>query len=125
MRITIRCVGQEEGRNFQEEERVSQREGKIIREGGSVSQKEGKINQEKVRGEVQIENSGVTIPEELLPHIFEPFVSGTNGVSDMGTSSHGLGLYIASYYAKKLGFSLTIQNGEACVIATLLVNVLG
>lgn len=68
---------------------------------------------------VLIENFGVRISGELLPHIFEPFVSGSHGCDSTGTQSHGLGLYIASYYAKKLGAFLEVRNGEDSVITEL------
>ena len=68
---------------------------------------------------VRMENHGVTIPEELLPHILEPFVSGSHGKETGGVRSQGLGLYIASYYAKKLGLLLRISNGEDSVVAEL------
>lgn len=54
---------------------------------------------------IWIFNSGVQISEELLPHIFEPFVSGSHE-----GKCHGLGLYIAAYYAKRLDAELTIFN---------------
>ena len=97
--------------------RTGQEEGIIIPE-------EGRNSGEKGRGEIRIENSGAAISEELLPHIFEPFVSGANSACDMGTCGHGLGLYIASYYAGKLGFDLTVQNGGIGVIAVLTVAIL-
>lgn len=69
------------------------------------------------KSEIRMENFGVTIPEELLPHIFEPFVTGSH---EGGTvSSHGLGLYIASYYAKKMNLRLSVANGQGSVIATI------
>lgn len=68
---------------------------------------------------VRIENHGVTIPEELLPHILEPFVSGSHGGEAGGVRSQGLGLYIASYYAKKLGIRLRVFNGRDSVVAEL------
>ncbi|MCR2047641.1 HAMP domain-containing histidine kinase [Acetatifactor muris] len=74
------------------------------------------VGEEAQGGSVRIENFGVTIPEALLPRIFEPFVSGDHGRSQ-GTGSHGLGLYIASYYAKKLNINLSIYNGENSVVA--------
>lgn len=80
------------------------------------------ICQQEKRNEIRIENFGVTIPEDLLPHIFEPFVSGSHGPESVG--SHGLGLYIASYYARKSGFSLLIYNGEDSVVALLGTNIL-
>lgn len=65
---------------------------------------------------IRIENYGVTIPEDLLQHITEPFVSGNH---EKGRG-HGLGLYIASYYAKKLGATLSVSNGENSVAAELI-----
>lgn len=66
-----------------------------------------------------IQNYGVTIDEELLPHIFEPFVSGSHERSADGAGSHGLGLYIAAYYAKVLGMQLAVENEEDSVAVTL------
>lgn len=87
--------------------RIEIRVGKGLGSRGSIRADEGSES----RGSIRIENFGVTIPAKLLPHIYEPFVSGRDGDLD-GVKSHGLGLYIASYYAKKLGISLTVQNGE-------------
>ncbi len=67
-----------------------------------------------------IQNYGVRIEEDLLPHIFEPFVSGNHEKKQGGVDSHGLGLYIAAYYAKKLGMKLEIGNTGDSVTATLL-----
>ena len=68
---------------------------------------------------VRIENYGVRIPEELLPHVMEPFVSSSHERDSSGARSHGLGLYIASYYAKKLGILLSVSNGKDSVAAEL------
>lgn len=57
--------------------------------------------------EIQIENSGVTIDEALLPNVFDPFVS-----SDESRKGKGLGLYVASYYSRLMGFELKIDNIE-------------
>lgn len=64
---------------------------------------------------LRIRNYGTTIPDSILPHIFDPFVSGAQSGGD-----HGLGLYIASYYAEKLGLSLELTNGDDYVNADLL-----
>lgn len=64
---------------------------------------------------VTIRNEGVTIPQEILPHIFEPFVCGEHQ-----TASHGLGLYIAMYYAKMMYAQLCIQNVENGVEAVVM-----
>lgn len=59
-------------------------------------------------------NEGAKIPEEILPHIFDPFVRGNHE-----TSSHGLGLYIAAYYAKSEGAELSVKNQDHAVEAVL------
>lgn len=69
--------------------------------------------------QIHIENFGVTIPDDLFPHIFEPFVNGSHAENTAGMGSHGLGLYIASYYAKRLGADVTMKNGENSVVTIL------
>lgn len=59
-------------------------------------------------------NQGAAVPQEIMEHIFEPFVRG----SDAG-QSHGLGLYIAAYYARLSGFGLTVANAEDGVEAVI------
>ena len=105
--------------------------------------------QDGQRAGVRITNFGVWISQELLPHIFEPFESGNAGAgssfgfcgpeadrpgSDMessgfgggsqsgslGVGSHGLGLYIADYYAKKLHADLSVRNVEEGVETEIL-----
>lgn len=61
-----------------------------------------------------IRNEGAAISQDMLPHIFEPFVS-----EEHKTGTHGLGLYIAAYYAKMIYAVLDIQNRENCVEAVL------
>ena len=69
---------------------------------------------------ILIENFGVTIPDGLMPHVFEPFVTGSHQADSAGLHSHGLGLYIASYYAKKLEARLEVRNGEDSVVTLLI-----
>lgn len=61
-----------------------------------------------------ISNYGVTIDEKLLPNILEPFVS-----SDGGGKGKGLGLYVAAYYSKLMGYELKVTNIENGVQASL------
>ncbi len=68
---------------------------------------------------IRIENFGVTIPPELMPHIFEPFVTGSHQADSAGMHSHGLGLYIAAYYARKLEARLEVRNGRDSVVTLL------
>lgn len=65
---------------------------------------------------VAIRNEGAAIPDDLLPHIFEPFVRGEHGNT---STSHGLGLYIAAYYAKSMKAQMRIYNQEDGVEAVL------
>lgn len=76
-------------------------------------------NKIEIRGgqrAVSLENYGVTIPGDILPHVFDPFVSGNH---EREIASHGLGLYITAYYAKQMGFSVQIENRENSVLAVL------
>jgi len=66
-----------------------------------------------------IQNWGAHIDEDLLPHIFDPFVSGNHDKKENNINSHGLGLYIAAYYAKKINFRIKITN-EPNSVAVLL-----
>lgn len=65
---------------------------------------------------ISIENYGAAIPEEILPHIFDPFVSGNH---ERDIAGHGLGLYIAAYYARQMDFTVSIENLEDRVLARL------
>lgn len=65
--------------------------------------------------EVSICNEGTMIEPELLPHIFEPFV--TSNVKERG---HGLGLYIVSYYSKLLGLIVNIENTKEGVLVRIM-----
>lgn len=68
------------------------------------------------RAGISIQNYGAAVPEDILPHIFDPFVSGNQKENAAG---HGLGLYIAAYYAKQMDFSLYIENREDSVLTML------
>ena len=67
--------------------------------------------------ELCITNYGVVINEKLLPNIFEPFVSG-----DGSKKGKGLGLYVAAYYSKLMGYKLQIENIENGVQATIIMK---
>lgn len=64
--------------------------------------------------QLRIINEGSCIPENILPHIFEPFVTNTDG-----HKGHGLGLYIVKYYAQYLNYEVTVKNTEKGVEADL------
>lgn len=63
---------------------------------------------------VCITNYGVTIEEKLLSNVLEPFVS-----SDGGGKGKGLGLYVAAYYSRLMGYELKIDNIKNGVQAVL------
>lgn len=72
--------------------------------------------------ELWIKNTGIQIDVDILPHIFEPFVSGNHEKTNSQMNSHGLGLYIAAYYAKKLGMKIDIGNQPDGVVTTICFN---
>lgn len=61
-----------------------------------------------------ITNYGVTIEESLLPGIFKPFVSSVEN-----QKGKGLGLYVAAYYSRVLGYQLQVYNETDHVCARL------
>ncbi|QQK08487.1 HAMP domain-containing sensor histidine kinase [Miniphocaeibacter halophilus] len=61
---------------------------------------------------LKIINTNTFIPKELEGIIFEPFVS-----SNIREKGHGLGLYLALYYAELLGFDLIVKNIDEGVLA--------
>lgn len=63
---------------------------------------------------LEIRNWEAHIEEELLPHIYEPFVS-----SDTSRKGRGLGLYVISYYVEILGLDIQIKNEDQGVTARL------
>jgi signal transduction histidine kinase len=54
---------------------------------------------------LQIINYHCQIPEDILPHIFEPFVT-----SNHKQKGHGLGLYIVRYYSQFLKCQVSVRN---------------
>lgn len=83
----------------------------------NYSPEHGKIEIIYEENKLYIQNYGVTIEEELLPHVFEAFVTSNNS-----TKGHGLGLYIVSYYAKLLGCQVKLINIDNGVSAQLIIR---
>ncbi len=71
----------------------------------SYTPENGRILIEGDPDSIVIFNEGVAIEEELLPHVYEPFVSGSTR-----EKGKGLGLYVSAYYCEVLGYQLTIEN---------------
>ena len=65
---------------------------------------------------VTVKNSGCTLPDTDLPHIFESFWRGTNAESQKGS---GLGLYICRQLMHKMNGEVfaQIKDGNMCVTA--------
>lgn len=78
----------------------------IISNAIKYSNKNGEIIVKFDKDCIYITNLGVEIEEELLLHIFEPFVRSMNTTE----KGHGLGLYLAAYYAELLEYQITIRN---------------
>jgi len=63
---------------------------------------------------IAVENSGCTLPEHELPHLFESFWRGTNAEKEKGS---GLGLYICRQLMRKMNGEIfaEIKGGLMCV----------
>jgi signal transduction histidine kinase len=75
----------------------------------------GKIHIKYEPNKLKIINEGASIDDEILPHIFEPFVT-----SNSSNKGHGLGLYVVAYYAQFLGCIVKVTNTEGSVMAELI-----
>lgn len=58
---------------------------------------------------IEVHNHGPAIPEQLLPHIFEPMRRGEQQIR-LGSRSVGLGLYIVQQIAASHGGSVEVQS---------------
>lgn len=65
---------------------------------------------------IAVKNSGCTLPDTDLPHIFESFWRGTNAENLKGS---GLGLYICRQLMHKMNGEVfaQIKDGDMCVTA--------
>lgn len=89
----------------------------LISNAVSYTEENGKITVEILADKVSIFNEGVQIEQELLQHIYEPFVSSVGN-----KKGKGLGLYVTSYYSELLGMKLAIENTVEGVRATLSIS---
>jgi len=53
---------------------------------------------------MEVQDQGCGIPENLLPRIFKPYVTGT-------PEGHGLGLAIVKRFAEDLGWRVSAESG--------------
>lgn len=70
------------------------------------------IQQEGPKTFLTIRDEGIGIPSYDLGRVFEPFFTGENGRKCR--NSTGVGLYICSVIAQKLGHEIDIQSHEGC-----------
>ncbi len=113
--LQVSCIG-EDGAIKADEYLMLQILDNLISNAVEYTPREHRIEIRASGEAVSIENCGVTIPKDILPHVFDPFVSGNH---EREIASHGLGLYITAYYAKQMGFSVNIENRENSVLAVL------
>lgn len=87
---------------------------------GIVHSKEGAtITITSRPNQFKIHNSDSYINEELMPNIFEPFISGNHS-----GKGHGLGLYIVNYYANVLGATVKIDNVNGGVLTRVIFDLI-
>lgn len=63
---------------------------------------------------LRVFNRPARIADPLMPHIFEPFVTGSSA-----QKGHGLGLYVVRYYADLLGLTVTLSHEADGVMVRL------
>jgi signal transduction histidine kinase len=67
------------------------------------------INANLLNVKISVQDSGIGISKQDLPHIFSKFYRGKNArVTD--TEGFGVGLYLASSIVKKLGGKITVDS---------------
>lgn len=113
-RLSVVCPQSNCGKVFSDERITTLILDNLLSNAVSYTPLSGKIEIRTSPGIIQIQNYGVRIPDDLLPHIFDPFVSGNHE-----SGGHGLGLYIASYYAPIIDASLSVTNEGESVLAML------
>ncbi len=65
----------------------------------------------------EIKNTGVMIPEDKLPYVWEPFIKGEIARTEINGT--GIGLTIEKEIMDLHGFNCEIKNGDNCVIMTI------
>lgn len=65
---------------------------------------------------ITVKNSGCTLPDADLPHIFESFWRGANAEKEKGS---GLGLYICHQLMHKMDGEIFAEIKDSCFLATL------
>lgn len=83
---------------------------------GDGKRVEIKVYEEEECTLVEVRNSGCTLPQTELPHIFESFWRGSNSERAKGS---GLGLYICRQLMGKMGGEIFAQIQEGFMIVTI------
>lgn len=86
----------------------------LIQNALSYTESGGQIDIQISADEICMMNSPAEIEKEILPMLFEPFVTG-NEKGD----GHGLGLYIVKYFTELLNMYIEVQTKNHQVIFTL------
>lgn len=82
----------------------------LISNGIAHNEREGEVKVQIDDDKVTVTNRPAHIDEEIIEHIFEPFVTSAPKAMKEGEKGHGLGLYVAKYFAESMGFTLKARN---------------
>lgn len=79
----------------------------------------GEVTVDVTTDKLIVTNRPAEIDKDLMDNIFEPFVTSVKSES-AGQRRHGLGLYVAKYFAESMGFTLkaSSESGEVKFILT-------
>jgi signal transduction histidine kinase len=70
-------------------------------------------NREQDRVVIEVKNRGAPIPDDLVPHLFEPFQRGEDHDDNTARESHGLGLYIVRHIILQHGGDITVTSSAS------------
>nr|WP_314631764.1 HAMP domain-containing sensor histidine kinase [uncultured Mogibacterium sp.] len=82
----------------------------LIANGVDHTSENGSVTVDATESSIIVFSRPGHIDEKVIDDIFEPFVTGAQGDEAGQKKGHGLGLYIAKYFAGKLGLELRGEN---------------
>ncbi len=87
----------------------------LISNGINHTKDKGSVRIIAEKTKIKVLNRPAHIEEEIIEDMFEPFVTRIEGESLEDGKGHGLGLYIAKYFAGKLNLELRGENLQGSV----------
>lgn len=81
----------------------------LVSNGIDHTDKGGEVEIRVVKDRLTVANRPAHIDKNIMDSVFEPFVSGVKREEEK-KKRHGLGLYVARYFAENMGYELNAEN---------------